>query len=87
SNDSVPPLSPLGYKPVTGPIFDLFTKYHISWADYYQDIPQSAMFVPLNWHHDVLSRFYDAAAGKRLMPQMSFIDGNFGDIDGSKEND
>ena len=42
TNDTFPP--PGGYKPITGTILDLLDANNVSWADYFQDAPQSATF-------------------------------------------
>ena len=61
TNDSFPP--PGGYKPVTGTIFDLLNKYRVSWADYFQDAPQAASFLPNPSHFLPLVVFLAQAAG------------------------
>src|SRR2546428_4067236 len=42
TNDSLPPLG--GYKPITQTIFDLLDKHNVTWADYFSDVPQGAIF-------------------------------------------
>ncbi|PYX92092.1 MAG: hypothetical protein DMG71_18795, partial [Acidobacteria bacterium] len=42
--DEFPP--PGGYKPITGTIFGLLNQNGVSWADYFQDAPQGASFLP-----------------------------------------
>src|SRR5579862_5223281 len=42
TNDTLPP--PGGYKPVNGTIYDLMEKHNVSWADYFQDVPQGGSF-------------------------------------------
>src|SRR5438132_4351503 len=46
SADTFPP--PGGYKPISGTVFDLLTQNGVSWADYFQDAPQGASFLPFS---------------------------------------
>jgi phospholipase C len=86
TNDSVPPV--VGYKPITGTIFDLLDKNGISWADYFQDVPQSGSFrPPLDSHNQLLSVFLRQAAGIGSLPDVSFLDPNFGVTGHALEND
>lgn len=88
TNDTVPP--PGGYKPITGTIFDLFNKYGVSWADYFQDAPQAGSLHSNDAHFLPLADFLAQAAGipgAGLLPQVSFVDPDFG-VEGTLlEND
>ncbi len=85
ADDSIPPI--IGYQPIHGTIFDLFDKNGVSWADFYQDLPQSASFRPFDSHNQALSVFYQEAAGNGSLPQVSFVDPNFGTLGIASEND
>lgn len=76
TNDTVPPL--VGYKPITGTIFDLFDKNGVSWGDYFEDAPQSGSFRPADSHNLPLATFFLQAAGVGSLPQVSFVDPDFG---------
>jgi phospholipase C len=79
TDDSVPPL--VGYKPINGTIFDLLDKYHVSWADYFEDLPQSTEFDPVDLEHQQqIALLYLTLAGTPLtsLPQVSFVDPDFG---------
>lgn len=85
ANDSIPPI--VGYKPINGTIFDLFDKNGVSWADFFQDVPQSGSFRPVDSHNQPISVFYLEAAGIGALPQVSFVDPNFGALGITSEND
>jgi phospholipase C len=93
SNDEFPP--PGGYKPITGTIFDLLDKNKISWADYFQDAPQGASFrlfgaTGVDPHFLPLQVFLAQAGGAPgvgPLPQVAFVDPNFGLRGTSLEND
>src|SRR5436189_1581199 len=79
SADTFPP--PGGYRPITGTIFDLLNENGVSWADYFQDAPQGASFLPFGLEGDPhflpTSVFLGQAAGNPLfgpLPQVSFVD-------------
>jgi phospholipase C len=76
TNDTVPP--PGGYKPITGTIFDLFDKYGVTWGDYFEDAPQSASYRPTDPHNLPLTTFMLEASGVGTLPQVSFVDPDFG---------
>jgi len=79
TNDIVPP--PGGYKPNTGTIFDLLNKYGVTWANYFQDAPQAAAFLPNDPHFLPLAVFLAQAEGipgTGALPQVSFVDPDFG---------
>ena len=88
TNDIVPP--PGGYKPITRTIFDLFNKYGVSWTDYFEDAPQGASFLPNDRHFlPVLVFLFQAAGipGVGPLPQVSFVDPDFGFEGNTLEND
>jgi phospholipase C len=86
TDDTVPP--PGGYKPITGSIFDLLTKYKVSWGDYFEDVPQAALFRATDSHTLPLSAFLTQAAGKgAALPQVVFIDPNLGTSGSAKQDD
>jgi phospholipase C len=84
--------SPGGYKPITGTIFDLLDQNQVSWADYFQDVPQGGSFRPFPGDHHFLplSIFLAQAAGVPGVPELpsvSFVDPNFGLFGIKFEND
>jgi len=89
------PPTPAGYKPITGTIFDLLDKNKVTWADYFQDVPQGGSFRPFTGvpattdpHFLPLKLFLAQAAGNPIagpLPEVSFIDPDFGVF--GKEND
>ena len=88
--DEIPPLE--GYRPVGGTIWDLLDRNGVSWADYYQDLPQGASFRPLGStvldpHFQLLPVFLAQAAGLGDLPSVSFVDPNFGALGTVTEND
>jgi phospholipase C len=85
TNDTVPPV--VGYQPITGTIFDELDKYGISWADYFEDTPQDVSFRPFDSHNLSLGIFFLQAAGLGTLPQISFIDPNFGTTGAALEDD
>jgi phospholipase C len=81
-----------GYKPITGTIFDLLDKGHVSWANYFQDVPQGGSFrkFPGDTHFLPLKLFLAQAAGVPgvgSLPEVSFVDPNFGVFGAKFEND
>lgn len=81
-----------GYKPITGTIFDLLDKNSVTWADYFQDLPQGGSFRPFpgDPHLLPLKLFLAQAAGTPgagTLPSVSFIDPNFGVFGIQFEND
>ena len=93
TNDTFPP--PGGYKPITGTIFDLLDKNKILWADYFQDAPQGGSFrlfgaTGVDPHFLPLPVFLAQAAGQPgvgPLPQVAFVDPNFGLFGRQLEND
>jgi phospholipase C len=75
-----------GYRPITGTIFDLLDKNGVTWADYFQDVPQGGAFRPfsaaaIDPHFIPLKVFFAQAAGAPGLPQLpsvSFVDPDFG---------
>lgn len=67
-----------GYKPITGTIFDLLNAHDVSWADYFEDGPQDAVFqLPDTAHNLPLARFFEQASGVGALPQVAWIDPAF----------
>ena len=93
TSDEVPPLG--GYKPITGTIFDLLDRQQVSWANYFQDVPQGASFrafslTTLEPNFLPVSVFLAQAAGLPgvgVLPQVSFVDPDFGAAGTTLEND
>jgi phospholipase C len=93
TSDEVPPLG--GYRPITGTIFDLLDRRQISWGNYFQDVPQAASFREVSLttvtpHFFPVSLFLAQAAGLPgvgALPQVSFVDPNFGAVGTALEND
>ncbi len=91
TNDTFSP--PGGYKPVTGTILDLFDQNGVTWGDYFQDAPQGAVFRPFSAsgvdpHFFPLPVFLAQSAGALGgLPQVSFVDPNFGLFGAASEND
>jgi phospholipase C len=91
TDDTFPPPLPPGYRPITGTIFDLLNANHISWADYFIDAPQGGSFLPFSStnvdpHFLPVSAFLAQAAAGTL-PQVSFVDPDFGLEGTAAEND
>lgn len=92
TSDTFPP--PGGYKPITGTIFDLLDAHGITWGDFFQDAPQAGSFRlfglltggPTDPHLQPLPAFL-AAAKAGTLPQVSFVDPNFGLFGPALEND
>jgi len=89
TNDTFPP--PGGYKLINGTIFDLLDQNQVTWLDYFQDAPQGGsfrLFSPPNLdpHFVPLTVFFAQAAAGTL-PQVSFVDPNFGLLGTASEND
>jgi phospholipase C len=88
TNDTLPP--PGGYKPVNGTIYDLMEANNVTWADYFQDVPQAGSFrtfsaTAIDKHFLPFKLFLAQAAGAPTvppLPQVSFVDPNFGFLAG-----
>jgi len=66
-------LTPGGYKPITGSIFDLLDAAGISWANYRSDLAYSLMFEPVRPEQKPIAQFAsDAAAG--TLAKVVFVD-------------
>src|SRR6266852_3882198 len=94
TSDSFPPPGSGGYKPITGTIFDLLEKHNVTWADYFQDVPQGGSFrsfpAPLDPHFLPLPVFLGQIAGNPALPPLpavSFVDPNLGVLGIKNEND
>jgi len=93
TSDTFPP--PGGYKPITGTILDLLDARRVTWADYFQDAPQGGTFrlfgaTGIDPHFFPLPVFLAQAAGVPAsgeLPQVSFVDPNFGLFGPASEND
>lgn len=93
TSDTFPP--PGGYNPMTGTIFDLLDKNNITWADYFQDAPQGGSFRQFggpatDTHFLPLPVFLAQASGTPgapPLPEVVFIDPNFGLAGRKFEND
>jgi phospholipase C len=93
TSDSFPP--PGGYKPVTGTIFDLLDRSGVTWADYFSDVPAGGSFrafgaTGVDPHFLPVALFLAQAAGVPgvgTLPQVSFVDPNFGVLNPATEND
>lgn len=91
TNEIFPP--PGGYKPITGTIFDLLEAHGVTWADYFQDAPQGASFrlfslSGVDPHFFPLPVLLAQLAGALPgLPQVSFVDPNFGLFARTGEND
>src|SRR6267154_2855470 len=94
TSDSFPPPGSGGYKPITGTIFDLMEKHNVTWADYFQDVPQGGSFrsfpSPLDPHFLPLPVFLGQIAGNPALPPLpavSFVEPNLGVLGIKNEND
>ena len=84
-----------GYQPITGTIFDLLEHNNVSWADYFQDVPQGGSFRPFSAtkvdpHFLPVPLFLAQAAGAPNVPELpavAFVDPNFGVLNPATEND
>jgi phospholipase C len=93
TSDDFPP--PGGYKPVNGTIFDLLDANGVTWADYFSDLPQGGSFrlfsaTGADPHFLPVQLFLAQAAGVPAagpLPQVSFVDPNFGVLNPKAEND
>jgi phospholipase C len=65
----------------------LFDKNGVTWADYFEDVPQSGSFRPADSHNQPLSVFMQEAGGLGTLPQVSFVDPDFGIEGPSLEDD
>jgi phospholipase C len=93
TNDEIPPVG--GYKPIHGTIFDLMDKNNVSWADYFQDVPQGGSFRPFSAtsvdpHFLPYALFLSQVSGVPTagpLPEVAFVDPNFGFFTNQSETD
>lgn len=93
TSDELPP--PGGYKPLTGTIFDLMEKHAVTWAEYFQDVPAGGSFRLFSLSgadpHFLPYQLFLAQAsgvpGVPALPEVSFVDPNFGCFSRGAEND
>jgi phospholipase C len=93
TNDEIPPLG--GYKPLTGTIFDLLDAHAVTWANYFQDVPAGGSFrlFTLSGHdphflpYALFLAQVTGVPGVPALPQVSFVDPNFGFFSRNAEND
>jgi phospholipase C len=87
SQDEFPPTG--GYKPITGTIFDLLNNNHVTWANYFADVPATFSFLDTLFsppHVVPVTQFFtDAATGN--LPSVTFVDPSFGFGGIKTEND
>jgi phospholipase C len=80
---------------VTGTIFDLLDRNGVTWADYFSDVPAGGSFraigpTGVDPHFLPVRLFLAQAAGVPgvgPLPQVSFVDPNFGVLNPASEND
>jgi phospholipase C len=93
TNDEIPPLG--GYKPLTGTIFDLLEAHAVTWANYFQDVPSGGSFRlftaagadPHFLPYALFLAQVSGVPGVPALPEVSFVDPNFGFFTRSSEND
>jgi len=93
TSDELPP--PGGYKPLTGTIFDLLDAHAVTWANYFQDLPSGGSFrlFTLSAHdphflpYAVFLAQVSGVPGLPALPEVSFVDPNFGFFARAAEND
>ena len=85
---------PGGYKPITGTIFDLLDAHGITWGDYFSDAPQGGSFRQFSIPpkagddpHFLPVTAFLAQANAGTLPEVSFVDPNFGLFGVKFEND
>src|SRR5947209_5895552 len=69
------------HPPPHGTIFDRLSEQHISWCDYFTDVPATAIIPSIilkhaNHHHRIDRFFHDCQAG--TLPAVSFVDPGIG---------
>ncbi len=75
TNEIFPPTG--GYKPITGTIFDLLSKYGVSWTNFYSDLPTSFIFSPQSYSNVALISEFLKEAKDGTLPEVSFVDPSF----------
>jgi phospholipase C len=84
TSEILPPAG--GYKPISGTFMDLLDQHNVSWVNYFNDLPTTLIFRETGGNIAPVSQFFvDAAAG--TLPQVSFVDPNFGFFGISGETD
>src|SRR5262249_23384527 len=75
---AVPP--PGGYKPINGTILDLLDAAGVSWANFFADVPNTAVFRGFDLSRVApVTAFFDATgASSCALPPVSFVDPAFG---------
>jgi phospholipase C len=85
-------IQPGGYKPITGTIYDLLDANHVTWTNYFSDVPLVGIFRPSAFPFIVppqslpLTAFLAQAAAGTL-PSVSFVDPNLGFVFGPSTED
>jgi phospholipase C len=74
---------PGGYKPITGTIMDLLDRRHVSWINFFSDLPTTAIFRPPDIPRTMqpVTQFFVKAPPRPAacgLPAVSFIDPGFG---------
>jgi len=74
---------PGGYKPITGTIMDLLDRRHVSWINFFSDLPTTAIFRPPDVPNTMqpVTQFFLKARPKPApcqLPSVSFVDPGFG---------
>jgi phospholipase C len=99
TNEEQPPAGTTGYKPLTGTIFDLLDSHSVTWADYFSDVPAGGSFrqfsvtaagITADPHFIPVSVFLQQVSGTPglpELPQVSFVDPNFGFFSRAAESD
>src|SRR5258708_22736461 len=92
-NLEIPPLR--RYQPLTGTFYALRDAHAVTWANYFQDVPAGGSFrlFTLSAHdphflsYALLLAQVTGVPGVPALPQVSFVDPNFGFFSRSAEND
>jgi phospholipase C len=100
TNEELPPAGTTGYMPLTGTIFDLLDRHAVTWADYFSDVPAGGSFrqfaltasgtIAADPHFLPVQIFMEqvsGVAGAPALPQVSFVDPNFGFFSKAAESD
>ncbi|HVP27935.1 MAG TPA: alkaline phosphatase family protein [Myxococcota bacterium] len=86
TSEILPPAG--GYAPITGTIFDLLDQHGVSWVDYFSEVPTALVFGSSSTGHVGTIADFMAAAAAGTLPQVAFVDPNFGFFGGVvTEND
>lgn len=95
TSDELPPAGTTGYKPLTGTIFDLLEAHAVTWAEYFQDVPAGGSFRlfsltgadPHFLPYALFLAQVSGVPGTPALPEVSFVDPNFGFFSRGAEND